>query len=179
VQSGDSIGEIAQQYRTSISVIKRVNDMDSNTIYIGDYLLVPVATTDAEASMLNHPQMARTVTNAGQQKTTHTIASGDTLSEIAQMHNVSVRDLTRWNNITSRTTLQIGAQLAIYTDMPTVTTDKTRTITYRVRNGDSLSRIASKFNVSINDIVRWNTLNRQKYLQPGQRLRLTIDLTKS
>ena len=54
-----------------------------------------------------------------------------------------------------------------------------RNITYKVRRGDSFARIADKFNVSIKDIERWNSLNRKKYLQPGQRLKLSVDVTNS
>ena len=45
---------------------------------------------------------------------------------------------------------------------------------YRVRQGDSLYRIAGKFNVSINDIITWNGLDPGKYLQPGQKLTLYV-----
>jgi membrane-bound lytic murein transglycosylase D len=45
---------------------------------------------------------------------------------------------------------------------------------YRVRQGDSLHRIAGKFNVSIDDIISWNTLQRDQYLQPGQKLTLYV-----
>jgi membrane-bound lytic murein transglycosylase D len=54
-----------------------------------------------------------------------------------------------------------------------------RTLTYTVRNGDSLSRIADKFNVKISDITKWNSLNGKRYLQPGQRLKLHVDVTRT
>jgi membrane-bound lytic murein transglycosylase D len=41
---------------------------------------------------------------------------------------------------------------------------------YRVRRGDSLHRIAAKFNISVSDIVSWNALDPTAYLQPGQKL---------
>jgi membrane-bound lytic murein transglycosylase D len=180
VRSGDSIGKIAQKYRSSIDVIKRVNSMTNNTIYINDHILVPVATTDAQASMLNHPQNSRVIgNNNASQRIVHTIASGDTLSAIALIHKVSVKDLAQWNNISANSTLNIGTQLVVYSPSQVSDTYKTRTITYSVRNGDSLSRIANKFNVTIGDIVRWNDISKQKYLQPGQRLRLIIDLTNT
>ncbi|MGB2264496.1 MAG: LysM peptidoglycan-binding domain-containing protein, partial [Glaciecola sp.] len=53
-----------------------------------------------------------------------------------------------------------------------------RNITYLVKNGDSLARIGQKFNIKINDIVKWNQLDKQRYLQPGQRLRLSVDVTR-
>jgi membrane-bound lytic murein transglycosylase D len=54
-----------------------------------------------------------------------------------------------------------------------------RNITYKVRSGDSLARIANKFNISIKDIERWNSLSRKNYLQPGQRLKLSVDVTNN
>lgn len=45
---------------------------------------------------------------------------------------------------------------------------------YRVRRGDSLYRIAGKFKVSINDIIAWNALDPDRYLQPGQNLTLYV-----
>ena len=52
-------------------------------------------------------------------------------------------------------------------------------ITYHVRKGDSFARIADKFNVKIKDIERWNNLNRHNYLQPGQKLKLSVDITNN
>lgn len=43
---------------------------------------------------------------------------------------------------------------------------------YRVRRGDSLYRIADRFDVTIDDLVDWNALDPGQYLQPGQRLTL-------
>ena len=54
-----------------------------------------------------------------------------------------------------------------------------RNITYKVRRGDSFARIANKFNVTIKDIERWNSLSRKNYLQPGQMLKLSVDVTNS
>ena len=55
-----------------------------------------------------------------------------------------------------------------------------RKVGYKVRNGDSLARIAGKFNVAIEDIVSWNSeLKGKKYIHPGQRLTLYVDITRS
>ena len=53
-----------------------------------------------------------------------------------------------------------------------------RKLTYTVRNGDSLARIANKFRVRIQDVIRWNRQkSKSKYLQPGQKLTLYVDVT--
>ena len=54
-----------------------------------------------------------------------------------------------------------------------------RKVRYRVRNGDSLHRIANKFNVRVKDIQRWNQIKNRKYLQPGDQLILYVDVTQS
>jgi len=54
-----------------------------------------------------------------------------------------------------------------------------RNITYKVRRGDSFARIADKFNIRIKDIERWNSISRKNYLQPGQLLKLSVDVTNN
>ncbi|UCE88614.1 MAG: LysM peptidoglycan-binding domain-containing protein, partial [Pseudomonadota bacterium] len=54
----------------------------------------------------------------------------------------------------------------------------TQRIGYRVRPGDSLSRISSRFNVTVAQLRRWNSLPKGRYLQPGQRLVVYVDVTR-
>jgi membrane-bound lytic murein transglycosylase D len=54
-----------------------------------------------------------------------------------------------------------------------------RTLTYTVRNGDSLARIAGKFKVKVSDIQKWNQIKLKKYLQPGQKLKIFVDVTRT
>lgn len=45
---------------------------------------------------------------------------------------------------------------------------------YQVRRGDSISSIAARFQVAINDVMRWNQLDKGDYLKPGQELTLFV-----
>jgi membrane-bound lytic murein transglycosylase D len=81
-----------------------------------------------------------------------------------------------------------GKELVIWskTNQPTmVATNSTRgkamvrKVGYRVRKGDSLARIASRFSVNVRDIASWNDLNTARYLQPGQSLVLYVDIRNS
>jgi membrane-bound lytic murein transglycosylase D len=56
--------------------------------------------------------------------------------------------------------------------------DRIREITYVVRRGDSLSSIARRFRVTVNELVKWNSGAGDKYLQPGQRLKMFVDVTQ-
>ena len=68
-------------------------------------------------------------------------------------------------------------------DPPTITSptqalgNTTRKLRYTVRNGDSLYLIARKFRVGIDQIARWNKLDKNKLLQPGQKLTMYVDVT--
>ncbi|MCV6612922.1 MAG: LysM peptidoglycan-binding domain-containing protein, partial [Amphritea sp.] len=89
-----------------------------------------------------------------------------------------------WNQMAPGDPLRVGQTLVLWkSDNSTSLTrnDKQliRRVGYQVRRGDSLSVIASKFRVSVKDILRWNKLNSSSYLQPGQRLTLYVDVTNT
>lgn len=106
------------------------------------------------------------------------IRPGDSLSQIARNFNTSVDVLRQANGIRGNL-IRAGDKLMIPAgpDWPrnVAKADAGRTVQgYRVRRGDSLHRIAGKFNVSVSDIVAWNSLDPKKYLQPGQQLTLYL-----
>jgi membrane-bound lytic murein transglycosylase D len=53
-----------------------------------------------------------------------------------------------------------------------------RQVTYVVRRGDSLSSIARRFRVTVPNIVEWNDVSTEKYLQPGQRLKMFVNVVE-
>ncbi|HBK19459.1 MAG TPA: lytic transglycosylase, partial [Gammaproteobacteria bacterium] len=100
---------------------------------------------------------------------------------IARRWQVPMGQLIKVNEVGPREILAVGRQLVIpvATNHPVGALPQSRSdirkITYRVRRGDSLSRIAQRFGIGIGDIERWNSLDRRRYLQPGQRLTLYVD----
>ncbi|KMK99846.1 peptidoglycan-binding protein [Bacillus stratosphericus] len=80
-----------------------------------------------------------------------TVQKGDTLWGISQKNDVSLKDLKGWNNL-STDMIYVGDKLIISSK------EKTQE-QYKVQKGDSLWKIAQKFNVSISDIKSWNNLN--------------------
>mgnify|MGYP000285969779 CR=1 FL=1 len=118
-------------------------------------------------------------------KVTHQVQSGDTLWDISRKYKVKVRELAKWNAMAPRDPLMPGQQLVIWSKQPQTLTRGNNAldlplqkINYRVRQGDSLARIAQKFQVTVRDLQRWNNLNTQKYIQPGQRITLYVDVTQ-
>ena len=116
---------------------------------------------------------------------------GDTLWEIARRHKVGVPELAKWNSMAPKDSLRIGQNLAVWTKgslaaSPASNTPSSsnpnmvRKVRYAVRNGDSLYAIADRFNVSVNDIKSWNNaVASNRYLQPGQRLTVYVDIRQT
>ena len=182
VKSGDSLSEIASKYHTTVNVVKQVNELKSNTIRVGQAIMVPVALKALDAYSLSQGERLAATQNTKRSahKITHTVKSGDTLWDIARKYKVSTKKLASWNGMAPNDMLKLGKTLGVWQDTPVNKNSDAiiKQLTYTVRNGDSLSRIASKFNVRINDISKWNNINSKRYLQPGQKLKLFVDVTR-
>jgi len=190
IRNGDNLGYIANKFHTSIDLIRQVNNINGNQIRAGKHLLIPVAAKSLDSYILSQDQRIAKKQARPQQgiKLTHTVVSGDNLWDLGQHYKVSSRKIASWNGFAPRDTLKLGQKLVIW-QKPSVskitgTNSRVaqaivRNITYKVRRGDSFARIADKFNVLISDIERWNSLSRSKYLQPGQRLKLSVDVTNN
>ena len=120
---------------------------------------------------------ARLARVSGQQNTqtaalaagTHRVADGDTLFNISKRYNLSVADLIIANNIKGNN-IKKGQILRVTAAPAKVRSNPVQNVSYTVRKGDTLNTIASRFNVDINDIRRWNRNTRT--VSPGQRLKL-------
>ncbi|MCG6218480.1 lytic transglycosylase [Vibrio furnissii] len=178
VKSGDTLSVIATKHSTTTKVIQTANNLSGTSIRVGQYLMIPTSVKDEKAYALSASnRLAKTQSLArGKYKLTHTVRSGDSLWTIARANNVSHQALAKWNGMGPRDTLRVGQKLVIWKD----STDGAiiRTVFYQVRNGDTLSDIAARFSVKTHDIVKWNDLANQKYLKPGQKLKLYVDVTK-
>ncbi len=105
VKRGDTLWKIANRNGTTISAIKNANDISSNVIYPGMSLMVPGKTSSVTG---NSSMKLRNDYKI------YTIRRGDSLWEIAKIHNVSIKDLARWNSIKSTSRLYPGDKLKIY-----------------------------------------------------------------
>lgn len=188
IKSGDSLIKIARQHNTSVEALQTANQLRSSRIRAGDTLLIP--NSREPAAFYAHSQAQRLQQKqqnsqgaAGSQKIEYTVRRGDSFWRIANQHRVTVSALARWNGMAPRDTLRPGQKLVVWSksDQSQQSSDQqgvTRKLSYRVRKGDSLARIASQFNVSVTDITRWNKVSTRGYIHPGQLLTLFVDVTR-
>ena len=191
IRRGDNLGSIARRHHTTVALLQQVNGLKSSRIRAGRHLLIPIASRSQEGEALaaNRVRAAGPQRRSAGGKTWYRVRSGDSLWAISRRYGVDHRDLAEWNGLSTGETLRTGARLEIRNpqdaepgpyglpsdlDAPVNTLSR---VNYRVRSGDSLFLIARKFNVKVADLRRWNTLS-GKYLQPGQTLRLYVDVAE-
>jgi len=193
IKSGDNLGVIANKFNTRVDLIQQVNNIKGNQIRAGKHLLIPVAAKSLDSYVFSKEQRIAKKQSRPQKgrKVTHTVRSGDNLWDLGRKYKVDGKSIAKWNGFAPRDSLKLGQKLVIWQKETSKTSYANvkagnnvenaimRNITYKVRRGDSFARIADKFNVRISDIERWNKLDRTKYLQPGQRLKLSVDVTNN
>jgi membrane-bound lytic murein transglycosylase D len=188
IKSGETLSQISRRYRTSTALIIKVNKIRGTRIRAGKYLMVPTATKSLNSYKLSKSARIKSIQNTPRSGTRHEhiVRSGQSLWSISRNYNVSTSALAKWNGIAPIDTLSIGQKLVIWSNQTaelqrasfndTSPRQNLYPLRYTVRKGDSLSRIADRFNIRVSDIKRWNTIG--KYLQPGQKLKLYIDVTR-
>jgi membrane-bound lytic murein transglycosylase D len=199
IKPGESLDVIARRYNTSVDSLRTANKLRGSLIRAGKSLLIPVATNiDTVYELSEAERLKKKQRNIAQKTGTapvlYTVRSGDSFWKIARRHEVSVRTLAKWNGMAPQDTLMPGKQLKIFNQSTTVTSDfievdvsqlpqdqeVIRKVNYRVRQGESLARIADKFNLSVASIKQWNDrIGKQKYIQPGDRITLFVDVTQT
>lgn len=155
VTKGESLYSIAQKYNTTIGAIKSLNNLKSNILSIGQILKLP-----------NYVNLAKQPKDIF----IYTVEKGNTLYSIAKKYGLDANDLIEYNQLFN-TVLTIGQQLIIpiYDDSTSNNNndndtnnninDTENTITYIVKNGDTLYSIAKRYNMNVKDLMEFNNLD--------------------
>jgi membrane-bound lytic murein transglycosylase D len=157
------------------------------------------AQQDSELIALNNSKSKRVREAVSTGRISYKVRRGDSLAEIAEAHDVTVAELKKWNHLKGNN-IPLGANLKIINNERIVTVvrkevkgnkptidSKTETAVasnetdsdatenpkdyYQVQRGDNLFSIAKKFNVSLEDLKKWNNLN-DLNVQQGSKLAL-------
>lgn len=157
VQWGETLATIAYHYGTTVEAIVQANGLTNpNLIQVGQRLIIPGSAVPSSPS-----------------GSTYTVCRGDTLFSIGRRYGLTVNAIMQANGLTS-TLIYVGQELIIPaarsgsppmgnpTDVPW-----TR---HTVRSGDTLTAIAYRYGITVNDIVQANNLYNPSYIYPGQTL---------
>jgi membrane-bound lytic murein transglycosylase D len=190
VQRGETLGHIAKRYGVSVSVLKQINDLNGHVVRAGANLIVPSGGRPQPTAVAATGSSSAA---AEPKRITHVVRNGDTLWTISRSHGIDMEKLAEWNTLSPDDILRPGQRLIIWKTEPVASNesdgyqlagpalpvrDMIRRINYVVRRGDSLTRISQRFNVSVADLRKWNSLGRKHALRPGQSLTLYVDVTR-
>ncbi|MDB6062879.1 MAG: lytic transglycosylase [Verrucomicrobiaceae bacterium] len=182
VAKGDTLAGIARKFNIDPAAIRNTNRLGDKLLRPGQSLLIPInGETETVAVAKTAPAPVAAQTPFGAIQIFHTVEAGDNLRRLSQRYDVSAKDIQRWNGLGADDPIKLGQKLNIWTDKQEVKAAQPKTVAvvskkvgYTVQNGDSLTAIADKFKIEIEDILRWNQVNPRGLLQPGQRLTLYV-----
>jgi membrane-bound lytic murein transglycosylase D len=185
VQKGDSVSSVARHHNTTISVIRELNDLPTGVLTIGSQLRVP-STHALPPKVLRAAAIADGKARRSSRHM-HVVRSGDSLWRIARNNGISVNTLAMMNGMQPGDTLRKGQKLRLTSNASSSSSaaavladgSGNRKVTYTVRSGDTLSRIAKLFQVSVAQITTWNGISSRSTIKPGQKLTIRVSSRRS
>ena len=136
VKRGDTLYSISRRFNIPVDEIKRLNNLTSNTLTIGQTLIL-----NSEVNIEPNPENGQI----------YIVQPGDTLFKIATNYNTTVSDIIELNNL--GTTILTPGETLLLPNKDTNTEN-----IYIVQSGDTLYSIAKRYNVSVDDLISSNNL---------------------
>jgi membrane-bound lytic murein transglycosylase D len=171
VKSGDTLGALAKRYGTSVAAIQTANNLKTTNLRVGQSLSIP-GQAPVNSPYANQAEQEIAQRNPKNTGIHYTVKSGDSFWTIAKNNGTSVNNLLKWNDLSANTKLKPGQKLLI-ADKSIAQKDGNK-ITYQIKSGDTLNKIANKFAVSTKDILNWNKVKNESYIHPGQELTIYL-----
>jgi len=176
VRPGETLSQIAARYGTTVARLRHLNNLpNANFVWYGQRLLIDGPTPNSSKHANQHRGGVAT----------YRVRTGDSLSKIARRYGISLTELARMNNLSPFRWLYTGQVLRVPDSAPSgqafqgqsspagATNQNAGGIQfYTVRAGDSLSRIARRYGISLSELARMNNLSPNRWLYTGQVLRV-------
>jgi peptidoglycan DL-endopeptidase LytE len=185
VQKRDNLARIAKKFNTTAVRIREANNLDSNKLKAGRKLVIPTGSNVKTAKVKDTKEVARNTEQddsapKSSGKQTYTVQKRDNLARIAKKFNTTAARIREANDLDSDK-LKVGRKIVIPSGkvVKNETVEKKQVIKapeqkvekqyYTVHKGDSLAKIAKKFNTSPARIKEANHLDSKK-LKVGRKL---------
>ena len=171
VKAGDKLAAIAAKNHTTAALLVSANHLGKSSIHNGMKLLIP-----GQQKVTSIALVAQTKAKAVSAQT-YATKKGDTFYNISQRFAVVPQELANWNNLNLKVALIPGQKLMIKSIIPQLASSAPtlHLINYKVGQGDTLVKIAKKFNVPLADLQKTNASNLIKGLHLGLKLKVLVD----
>jgi membrane-bound lytic murein transglycosylase D len=177
VKRGETLGKIAQKYRTTVSAIAELNNMSARkTLRAGQYLTVPVTAGGSGKSTYSYSSPGSSVSKNGNYFV-YKVRRNDNLHELAKRYGTTIGAIRKLNGFSSRRALYAGEKIKIpgsggYASKNTIDRLTENLVIHIVREGDTLWKIARSYRTSLSNLLAWNQLTEADNIRPGQRLKI-------
>lgn len=182
VVKGDNLTKIARSYGIGLSELMHANSLNKKSILrIGQQLVIP----NPQPGLNPEPPVAPTyeASSAEVESTLYIVVPGDSLSRIAAKFSTTVRAIKSANGLSSDR-IYAGQDLLIPKSSPTSSASSLNAIpeqdthdvgmTYKVRKGDTLGKIAQRFGVRVGDIMLANGISDPRHLRADQTIKIPV-----
>lgn len=172
IKRGESLASISRRFNLPSETIRSFNKLSSNRLSVGKVLYLPFNET-SEAAMVAASKNSTVQGSNCKKPVRYQVKAGDNLSALADMFNVSVSEICKWNNLTNANELRAGSTVLINSN---ISTEEKQSFPqsgkryYQVKKGDNLNVIARTLSVSANQLAVWNRKARNDMIHPGEKL---------
>ncbi|MCB0114759.1 MAG: LysM peptidoglycan-binding domain-containing protein [Caldilineaceae bacterium] len=176
VAPGESLGTIARSYNISVRELISNNGLSNpDVIVVGQRLEIPGLESEQGQELASRTISSTKELPYGDGY--YTVQRGDTLSQIARSNGMELADMLRLNGLTNANFLGVGQKLRVTARVAPVATDeelepKLASKIYIVKQGDTLAKIASANNMTLQQLLSANGLPHENFTWAGQRLRI-------
>ncbi|MDR4949956.1 C40 family peptidase [Neobacillus cucumis] len=181
VVSGDALIKIANRFNVTVGELQQWNNLTGTLIFAGQTLKVSApgktVTVSAPTTTTNTTKATvAAISPTSAATTTYTVKSGDYLGKIGAAYGMTVQQLKTLNNLKSDL-IYVGQTLKVYAKQGSTTpaptpTPTTGTTVYTVKSGDTLSKIALAYSMTVSQLKTLNSL-KSDLIYVGQQLKVT------
>lgn len=169
VKAGDTLSQIAAKYGMTYSKLMKMNNLSSTMIFVGQTLKLNDKSVKTPASS----------SSSNTSKSTYKVKAGDTLGKIAAQYGTTYTNIMKLNNLSSTViyigqNLKVSGKASISTNNTNTsnTTSTTSTSSYKVKAGDTLSKIAAQHGTNYSQLMKLNNLS-STMIFVGQTLKIS------
>jgi len=175
VHKGDSVLSLAKRFGTSVGVLRELNGLPEGRLTVGADLRVPTQIQLPAKVMLAAARVDGKVRENRRERRVRiqTVRAGESLASIARRHHMKVDTLAAMNGMYPGDSLRAGQKIRFSTSTSS-SRPSSRRVTYIVRAGDTLRRIAGLFQVSVSQILSWNGMSSESHILKGQKLTIRV-----
>ncbi|MDR1166198.1 MAG: LysM peptidoglycan-binding domain-containing protein [Deltaproteobacteria bacterium] len=170
VRSGDTLSSVSKLYGVDMDKLRADNGLSGTTLYVGQILTVRSnIPLQAQSRPEARPRNSWVVVSEGA-PLYYTVQRGDTISAIAEKHQVTQAQLRELNNLRGNS-IRAGQKLVIGTGPAPSAAPAYRTADYAVKAGDTVSVIAERFGMKTDELRSLNSLSGDA-IRVGQTLKV-------